>query len=112
MTKIEKEGTFVLKDNRGNYVGVNSITYQKRKKLYDYAYSLSLKNGFYTYQTESSVTEALKILQEKGMEIKNVIQFHFEEINRREVLKNENNMGIKKNPFIHELYDNKGNRVL
>lgn len=109
---VDKEATFVLKDNNENYVGVNSISYNKKSKIYDYSHSEFLTNGFYTYQNDKAVLEALGIIQQKGIKIKNVIQFHFEEVNRLKILKEENLKGVPKDPFIHEYYNEEGLRIL
>ena len=108
MREVEEERTFVLKDNRGNYVGSNSISQNKQAKQYVYSYSKFLTNGFYTYQTSEAAEVGLKILQDKETEINIGKEFHIEEINRYEVLKQESNINIPKNPFQHEYYQQEG----
>jgi len=101
MTEI-LEGIFVLKDNKGNYIGSNSISYDRESKQYIYSYSKYLTNGFYTYQCESDALNELDILQEKAIKIKIGTKFHVERINRFDVLSNESKMDISQYPFIHE----------
>jgi len=93
---------FVLKDSKGNYVGVNSISYDKPSRKNIYSYSEQLANGYYTYTDESDATKELKLLLDKGMKIKFVITFHIENVDMLEVLRKENKMGnIKSCPFKH-----------
>lgn len=101
---MEEEKIFALKDSRGNYVGSNSIYHNKVTKVYAYSYSKYLTNGFYTYQTEMSAKDGLRVLQEKELEINNGITFHIEGINRRETLIKESNKNVPKIPFVQEYY--------
>ena len=99
MTELE---VFVLKDSRGNFVGVNSISYDKQIRRNIYSYSETLSNGYYTYTDELDAKNELNLLQEKGIKIKFGIAFHIERINMLEVSRNEIELGIAKTlPFKH-----------
>ena len=99
MTELE---VFVLKDSRGNFVGVNSISYDKQIRKYIYSYSETLSNGYYTYTDELDAKKELNLIQEKGIKIKFGIAFHIERINMLEVSRNEVKLGIVKTyPFKH-----------
>jgi len=90
---------FVLKDERNNYVGSNSILYDKPTKQFFYSYSEWLTNGFYTYPTESSAREALKILQGIATKNKISIYFHVEKINKLKISIEENKLPVPRDPF-------------
>jgi len=90
---------FVLKDERNNYVGSNSILYDKPTKQFFYSYSEWLTNGFYTYPTESSAKQALKSLQEIATKNRISIYFHVEKINKLKILIEENKMNVPRDPF-------------
>jgi len=99
MTELE---VFVLKDSRGNFVGVNSISYDKQIRRYIYSYSETLSNGYYTYTDELDAKNELNLLQEKGIKIKFGIAFHIERVNMLEVSRSEVKLGIVKTcPFKH-----------
>jgi len=103
MTELE---VFVLKDNRGNFVGVNSISYDKQIRKYIYSYSETLSNGYYTYTDELDAKNELNLLQEKGIKIKFGIAFHIERVNMLEVSRSEVKLGIAKTyPFKHIVID-------
>ena len=90
---------FVLKDERNNYVGSNSISYDKETKQFFYSYSEWLTNGFYTYPTESSAKEVLKKLQEIATKNKISIYFHVEKINKLKISTEENKSPVPRDPF-------------
>jgi len=99
MTELE---VFVLKDSRGNFVGVNSISYDKKIRKNIYSYSETLSNGYYTYTDELDAKSELNLLQEKGIKIKFGITFHVERVNMLEVSRSEVKLGIVKTyPFKH-----------
>ena len=99
MTELK---VFALKDSEGNYVGANSVSYDKQSGKNIYSYSEQLTNGYYTYTDKLDAEIKLKSLQDKGMKIKFVITFHIENIDILEVLRKENKMGnIKSCPFKH-----------
>ena len=103
MTELE---VFVLKDSRGNFVGVNSISYDKQIRKNIYSYSETLSNGYYTYTDELDAKKELNLIQEKGIKIKFGIAFHIERINMLEVSRNEVKLGIVKTyPFKHIVID-------
>jgi len=103
---MTEQEVFVLKDSRGNYVGVNSISYDKQTKKYMYSYSEQLANGYYTYTDKSDAKNELNLIQEKGVKIKFGIAFHIERINMLEVSRNEVRLGIVKAcPFKHIVID-------
>ena len=103
MTEFE---AFVLKDSRGNYVGVNSIAYDKPTKKYMYSWSEQFTNGYYTYTDENDVNKALNIIKEMGTKIKFGIAFHFKKINMLEVLQKEFELGnIQSCPFKHMIIE-------
>jgi hypothetical protein len=100
--------TYVLKDDKGNYVGVNSISYDEPTRENIYSWSERLVNGFYTYTEKSDVMKDLKLLQEKGLKINFGKNFHIEKINISEVLKNENKVGNSlAYPFKYEIIGSK-----
>ena len=97
---------FVLKDSRGNYVGVNSISYDKKIRKNIYSYSETLSNGYYTYADESDAKNELRLIQEKGIKIKLGITFHIERVNMLEVSRDEVKLGIVNAcPFKHTVID-------
>lgn len=103
---IAEQEVFVLKDSRGNFVGVNSISYDKRKRKNIYSYSEIHTNGYRTYTNIDDAKKILYLLQEKGTKIKFGIHFHIEKVNRQEVVKNEYKLGIIKTcPFKHMVID-------
>lgn len=101
MRKGNDEGTFVLKDSDGKYVGSNSVSYDKETNRYVYSYSEFLTNGFYTYKNEKDALGGLKKIQEMGIKIKIGKEFRMEWINDREVVIKESKMDIPKDPFIN-----------
>jgi len=103
---MTESAVFILKDNRGNYVGVDSISYDKPSRNNIYSYSEQLANGYYTYSDESDAIKELKLLQDKGIKINFVITFHIEKINMLEVLRNESRTcNIESCPFKHIVID-------
>jgi len=100
MRKIEE---YALKDSKGNYVGINSITFDEITKQDIYSSSEQLINGFYTYSSELDAITCLHVLRDKGIKIKFGIQFHIEKIDIMEVMIKEHKMGIKKCPFKYEI---------
>jgi len=90
---------FVLKDERNNYVGSNSILYDKETKKFLYSYSEWLTNGFYTYPTEANAREALKTLQGIATKNKISIYFHVEKINKLKISIEENKLPVPRDPF-------------
>ena len=103
---ITEQEVFVLKDSWGNYVGVNAILYDKRKRKNIYSYSEIHTNGYRTYTNIEDAKKVLNLLQEKGTKIKFGIHFHIEKVNRQDVVKNEYKLGIIKTcPFKHIVID-------
>jgi len=103
---MTEQKVFVLKDSRGNFIGVNSISYNKQTGKNVYSYSETLSNGYYTYTDESDVKNELSLIQEKGIKIKFGIAFHIERINMLEVSRSEVKLGIVKTyPFKHIVID-------
>jgi hypothetical protein len=88
-----KTKNYVLKDDKGNYVGVNSISYDEILRRNIYSWSERLINGFYTYSDKSEAMKELCLLQRKGIKIKYGVKFHVEEINQLEIIKKENKIG-------------------
>jgi hypothetical protein len=100
------EAIYVLKDSKGNYVGINSISYDKSIGKNIYSWSERLINGFYTYTNKADATKELEILQRKGLEIKFKNNFYTEKINESEVLRDENQMGNSlAYPFKYEIIE-------
>ena len=85
---------FTLKDDENNFVGVNSISFDKSIGKHIYSWSERLVGGFYTYADNEDAIRGLQILQRKAQEIKFVKQFHIKEINMIEIMKEEFKMGI------------------
>jgi len=94
---------YVLKDEEDNYVGVNSISYDKLTRENIYSFSDRLVNGYYTYTNKSDAINELELLQQKGQKINFGITFHIEKINMLEIIKNESNLGIKAYPFKNKI---------
>jgi hypothetical protein len=94
---------FVLKDRGGEYVGVNSISYDNEIGEYIYSSSPQLINGYHTYTNELDAIKDLKLLQDKGIKINFGITFHIEKIDILKTIKNEKENGIKLYPFQHKV---------
>lgn len=92
---------FVLKDENENYVGSNSINFDKETNKYVYTYSEYLTNGFYTYQDKLEAEKALSLITDKGKEIKLGIKFHVDCIDTLETLTKESKMDIPRDPFVN-----------
>lgn len=91
---------YVLKDEKGNYVSSNSISYYKKIGKYKYTFSKFLVNGFYTYQNELDAKEVLKELKNKAKEIGFNIQFNISKIDLIQKIYEESKIIKGRYPFI------------
>jgi hypothetical protein len=94
---------YVLKDEKDNYVGINSISHDKKTRKYIYSFSKRFVNGFYTYTDKSDAVVDLNLLEEKGLKINFENNFHIEKINMLEVSINESKLGIEQYPIQHKV---------
>lgn len=102
-TKVTTEDVYVLKDQENNYVGNNSISYDKPTKKYFYSCSESLLNSRYnTYSTELKAQEELDKLSKLATKIKFTMKFHIEKIDYMGVLLKESKMHVSQHPFINK----------
>jgi len=85
---------FTLKDDENNFVGINSISFDKPTGEHIYSWSERLVGGFYTYTSDEDAKRGLQVLQRKAQKIKFVKQFHIKEINMIEVMREEYKMNM------------------
>lgn len=106
INEMKKEMVYVLKDQEGNYVASNSISYNEDTKKVSYTYSKFLVNGFYNSSTlEIAQTELDKLLAlNKRFQLAGK-QFHVEEIDMVKVMYAESKLNIPRYPFVTEYYD-------
>lgn len=99
MTETTKVGTFILRDEAGNFISGDSIYYDKETKKYFYSYSEFLTNGFYTYPTQQKAERELQNLREMAKQAKFKQKFRVEKIDMPKIIKEEGKLDIPKYPF-------------
>jgi hypothetical protein len=108
LKQINKETTFVLKDQEGNYVSSRSISYDEDTKQVSYTYAKFLVNGFYSSSTLEIAQAELDELKSLNKRFQLEKQFHILEIDMVKVMYEESektNMNIPRYPFISETFD-------
>ena len=96
---------FVLKDQDGNYVGTNSISYDKATKQVIYSYSEFLTNGFYYSSSQKGAEAQLDKLNQLQAQFKlSGKQFHVEQIDKNEILYREAQTHRPRDPFQQQYF--------
>lgn len=93
---------YVLKDVEGNYVGDNSIIYEKKSNKFWYLYSERLVNGFCRYPNEQLAKISLNKLNDIAKNIGFHMKFHIQRINVDEIITYENTLQFKKHPITYK----------
>jgi hypothetical protein len=102
----EERIVYALKDEKENYVGSNSIQYDKKTKQHYYVYSHFLSDAFFTYTMESQAQEVLDKLESLAIQLNCKKEFYIKRIDLNKALVDEyakNKDKTKTYPFIHEL---------
>ena len=103
---MEEIQIFVLKDQDGNYVSANSISYDSESKQVIYSYCKTLTNGFYNCSSFDDVQTLLDKLNQSQKRFKLEKEFHIEEIPMVATYKEEDRLGLDSRfPFKHEYID-------
>ena len=96
---------FVLKDQDGNFVGSNSISYDKQTRQVIYSFSKFLTNGFYYSLSQKAAEVQLDNLNQLQAQFKlSGKQFHIEEIDKNEVLYREAQTHRPRDPFQQQYF--------
>lgn len=97
---------FVLKDQGGNYVSHNSISYDQESKQVIYSYSPQLTNGYYTCSAFDYAQTCLDRLNQSQKRFKLNKEFHIEKIATVATYTKEDSLGLcSKFPIRHECID-------
>lgn len=97
---------YILMDEKGNYVGDNSIQYDKETKQHYYVYSRFLSNSFFTYTTGPQAQVELYKLKALALQLGFKRDFYIKRIELIKELTIEYNRDKDKcpvYPFVHEL---------
>lgn len=98
---------FVLMDEKGNYIGDNSIQYDKETKKHYYVYSHFLSNSFFTYSNGPQAQVELYKLKALALQLEFKNDFRIKRINLIKELTKEYNRDKDKfpkpYPFVHEI---------
>ena len=91
---MTKTTSYAVKDDQGNYVGANSISYDGKSGGYLYSCSRFVTNGFYTYGSFERAKKCADNLNEIAKNIGFDRVFYVQEINLANVILEESKVYV------------------